>query len=242
MLGGRGSEWVSLPVRPPNESLSGRSTAALPLQGRAVSRWPRLRSKPLRSKPPLAETLSHRPHRPRGPDPWPGANSPGFAGPPGPHSARGLVWALALQAIHYRRNTRRPRITHMETSPLHERCHENRTHPRSRVRLCGASRRSRGGPWERPTDRHTPEASTAPGCPARPASRPRAGHRWPLPVDRRGSINHHPPPWLRTCWSLHLLPRWSGHPGWPGRTAPQRQRDRRPAGPGQCPWRGRSRS
>jgi hypothetical protein len=71
----------------------------LPPQGRAVSRWPRLRSKPPRSKPPLAETLSHRPqHRPRGPDPWPGANSPGFAGPPGPHSARGLVWALALSS------------------------------------------------------------------------------------------------------------------------------------------------
>jgi hypothetical protein len=52
--------WVSLPVRPPNESLSRRSTAALPLQGRAVCRWPRLRSKPLRSKPPLSENAFTR--------------------------------------------------------------------------------------------------------------------------------------------------------------------------------------
>ena len=50
------------PVRPLYKSLSRRSAAALPLQGRAACRWPRLRSKPPRSKPPLAET----PHALRG--------------------------------------------------------------------------------------------------------------------------------------------------------------------------------
>ena len=56
-------EWVPpFPVRPLYKSLSRRSAAALPLQGRAACRWPRLRSKPLRSKPPPAET----PHALRG--------------------------------------------------------------------------------------------------------------------------------------------------------------------------------